>query len=229
MMDINAIDSTHTIIAGAVLLVATLYFLVFSGKRRSSNAPPFANVGIPLLGNYIEFAKNPIAFQHMCRKSVGDVFTVAMLHKKLTFLLSPEASKCFYEEKDDAMSQSEVYGFMTAVFGKDVVYDAEPKKRIQQMQHMATNLQSRRLAAYVPKIEKEVVDYIARWKNEGETDILNDLSELTILTASRCLHGDDVREELFEDVARIYHDLDKVHTPTSSLRACPSPPPYPSF
>ena len=152
MMDINAIDSTHTIIAGAVLLVATLYFLVFSGKRRSSNAPPFANVGIPLLGNYIEFAKNPIAFQHMCRKSVGDVFTVAMLHKKLTFLLSPEASKCFYKEKDDAMSQSEVYGFMTAVFGKDVVYDAEPKKRIQQMQHMATNLQSRRLAAYVPKI-----------------------------------------------------------------------------
>lgn len=41
------------------------------------------------------------------------------------------------------------------------------------------------------------------------------LSRLTILTASRCLHGDDVRENLFEDVARLFHDLDMGMTPLS--------------
>src|SRR3546814_7318456 len=30
-----------------------------------------------------------------------------------------------------------------------------------------------------------------------------------------CLHGDDVRENLFEDVARLYYDLDKGITPLS--------------
>lgn len=50
---------------------------------------------------------------------------------------------------------------------------------------------------------------------QGEIDLLSALSELTILTASRCLHGDDVRENLFEEVARLFHDLDEGMTPLS--------------
>jgi sterol 14-demethylase len=46
-------------------------------------------------------------------------------------------------------------------------------------------------------------------------NLLDILSELTILTASRCLHGDDVRENMFAEVSRIYHDLDKGITPIS--------------
>ena len=41
------------------------------------------------------------------------------------------------------------------------------------------------------------------------------MSELTILTASRCLMGDDVRENLFEEVAHLYHDLDQGIQPIS--------------
>lgn len=52
------------------------------------------------------------------------------------------------------------------------------------------------------------------WK-QGEIDLLSALSKLTILTASRCLHGDDVRENLFEEVARLFHDLDEGMTPLS--------------
>lgn len=41
------------------------------------------------------------------------------------------------------------------------------------------------------------------------------LSRLIILTASRCLHGDEVREKLFEDVARLFHDISAGMTPLS--------------
>ena len=41
------------------------------------------------------------------------------------------------------------------------------------------------------------------------------LSRLIILTATRCLHGDDVRELVFEDVARLFHDLGEGMTPLS--------------
>ena len=54
-----------------------------------------------------------------------------------------------------------------------------------------------------------------RWGAEGEVDLLEALSELTILTSSRCLHGDDVRENLFAEVSQLYHDLDKGVTPLS--------------
>ena len=33
----------------------------------------------------------------------------------------------FFKSSDEVLSQPEVYGFMKAVFGADVVYDAEPK------------------------------------------------------------------------------------------------------
>lgn len=62
----------------------------------------------------------------------------------------------------------------------------------------------------MPKIEAETLAYLKRWGESGEANLLDALSELTILTSSRCLHGDDVRENLFEEVSRIYHDLDKV-------------------
>ncbi|CAN0221192.1 unnamed protein product, partial [Hapterophycus canaliculatus] len=114
------------------------------------------------------------------------------------------------------MSQNEVYGRYTKpVFGADVVYAAEPKQRNQQMQHMAYGLRTARLKAYVPMIEKETRDFLKTWGDSGEVDLMTALSRLTILTASRCLHGDDVRETLFEDVARLFHDLDMGMTPLS--------------
>ena len=205
----------HYIIGGIVVLVITLVTLSIIFSSRPKNAPPNAAIGIPFIGNYIGFASNPVKFVDDCRKNFGLIFTVPMLHKKLTFLLGPEVSAPFFMLKDDKMSQKEVYGFMTPVFGKGVVYDAEPKKSKQQMQHMAEGLRSNRLKAYVPMIEKETLDYLKRWGSSGEVNILDALSELTILTASRCLHGNDVREDLFEDVSRIYHDLDKGVTPLS--------------
>jgi sterol 14-demethylase len=194
-----------------VFLVVNLLFV----KKRPKNAPPTASLGPPLIGTYIEFAKNPVAFVAQCQKKFGNVFTVPMLHKKLTFLLGPEVSAPFFKSDDSVMSQPEVYGFMTPVFGKNVVYDAEPKKRTQQYQHMSKGLKSQALRAYVGKIERECHDYMKKWGESGEIDILAALSELTILTSSRCLHGDDVREQLFADVARLYHDLDKGVTPLS--------------
>lgn len=208
-------ESPLLIIATAVLGLVVLWLATRS--RRPADAPPTASLGVPVVGTYIEFAKNPVDFVAQCLGKFGPVFTVPMLHKKLTFLLGPEASAPFFKLRDDFMSQPEVYGFMTPVFGKGVVYDAEPDRRDLQTRTMSTALlKSKNLEAYVEKIEAETRDYLRKhWKDEGDVDILQALSELTILTSSRCLHGDDVRETLGAEVARIYHDLDKGVTPLS--------------
>lgn len=203
----------QAVIIGVVVIVSFFYLL---GRRtRQKDYAPLANVGIPLLGNYIEFGKNPIKFIKTCFQAYGPIFTVPMLHKNLTFLMGPEVSAPFFQLTDDYMSQPEVYGFMTPVFGPGVVYDAEPKKRIQQMQNMTTGLRSERLKVYVPKIEKETLDYIAKWGESGTINLLQELSELTIMSASRCLHGDEVREKMFADVSRLFHDIDLGITPLS--------------
>ena len=97
---------------------------------------------------------------------------------------------------------------MQAVFGPDVVYDAPKKKRQMQFQTMANGLRTARMKTYVGKIQEETEKYLAQnWGNEGTVDLYKALSELTILTASRCLHGDDVREHMFGELQSLYHDL----------------------
>jgi sterol 14-demethylase len=209
------------VIAGtpaAVILLGLL--VVLARKRRGPTAPPLVTYGAPVIGNLLEFAlgqEGPLSFIKKSMAAVGPVFSVHIGHKTLTFLIGPEPSRPFFQSKDDVFSQNEVYGFMTAVFGKDVVYDAPPAKRKAQMQHMSNGLRKDRLTSYVPKIVRETEAYLEEHMpgDAGEVDILKALSELTILTASRCLHGDDVREHLYKEVSQLYHDLDKGITPLS--------------
>jgi sterol 14-demethylase len=129
-------------------------------------------------------------------------------------LIGPEAQEAFFKASDDVLSQNEVYDFMKPVFGPDVVYDATKKNRQVQFQTMANGLRTNRLKSYVTKIEEETRTYLKNeWGASGQVDLLKSLSELTILTASRCLHGEDVREHIFKDVQELYHDLDHGLTP----------------
>ena len=133
----------------------------------------------------------------------------------MTFLIGPEAQELFFKASDDVLSQNEVYDFMKPVFGKDIVYDASKKNRQVQFQTMANGLRANRLKSYIAKIEDETRAYLRQeWgEKEGQVDLLTALSELTILTASRCLHGEDVRTHIFKDVQKLYHDLDHGVTP----------------
>ena len=74
---------------------------------------------------------------------------------------------------------------------------------------LKTGLSIAHFRSYVPLIEKEAIDYFKQWGDSGErgryatirvfscqftsdnfcTDLFKALSELIILTASRCLHG----------------------------------------
>ncbi|KCV67638.1 hypothetical protein H696_05925 [Fonticula alba] len=71
--------------------------------------------------------------------------------------------------------------------------------------------------SYVSDIQEEVHQYFARWGNEGEADLYSAMCELVINTASRTLLGQDVRSQLNDEVARLYHDLDLGFTPINFL------------
>lgn len=203
----------------AVLFLSLIFFLRPRVKG-GSDAPPLVRTSpvcsIPFIGPAVEFGKSPIKLAMRCYYDYGPVFTVPIANQRLTFLIGPEAQEPFCKASDDVLSQPEVYGFMTSVFGKNVVYDANRKDRMVQFQSMANGLRVSRLKGYVEKIERETRLFLKQeWGDSGEKDMLHELSDLTILTASRCLHGDDVRENLFKEVSKLYHDLDQGVTPLS--------------
>ena len=179
--------------------------------------PPVESGWIPFVGVGLKFAFGPpLTYATNMFQKHGEVFTLGMFGKRLTFMVGPEAHQPFFKKSDEELSQDEPYRFCVPIFGPGVVYDAEPAVRRQQLRFIGKSLKGDALKGYVPQIVRECEDYFKKhWPTEGEVDLRDTLSELIILTASRCLMGREVREQLFEDVAQLYQDLDEGLTPLS--------------
>jgi sterol 14-demethylase len=103
-------------------LVTTIISVAFVlHKRRQSYPPTYNPAYLPLLGGFLEFAKDPLEALRRGYQRCGDCFTINMMGKRMTFLVGPEAHEVFFKASDDELSQEEVYKFMIPVFGKGVV------------------------------------------------------------------------------------------------------------
>ena len=91
--------------------------------------PPFVVSRIPIIGHFIAFTK-PIDMIRENYLRYGSVFSMNMMGQCLTFLIGPEAHEAFFRASDEDLSQAKVYGFMTPVFGKGVVYDTTKERTL---------------------------------------------------------------------------------------------------
>jgi sterol 14-demethylase len=116
----------------------------------------------------------------------------------------------------------------TPVFGKDVVYDVPNDVFMEQKKFIKIGLSTDNFKAYVGMIEDEVEEFVKRdpsfhvyQKNDvaewGSFDVVDVLSEITILTASRTLQGREVRGGLDKTFAQLYTDLDGGFTPLNFM------------
>lgn len=196
------------------LLIAIFYYIVRFRKKRiilpeGKRLPPIVPHSIPFLGHAISFGKDPLNFLQSCRDRYGDVFTFRMVGMDFTYLLGSDASSLFFNSKNEDLNAEAVYKKITTpVFGEGVAYDVPNKVFGEQKRMMKTGLTIARFRNYVPYIEQEAELFAKRWSEKGEVDIFIAMSELVINTASRCLHGREIRGKLDEGVAQLYLDLD---------------------
>lgn len=217
--DIESIGWVMVAVLTILLALVALKQNLMSDAPRHSRAPlpPAYNVGLPILGNILSFASNPLDLVWDGYAKKGEVFTVRLLHKRLTFLIGPAACETFFKASDTELDQNEPYRFSTPVFGKDVVYDAKLENRLQHFRILSMTLRVNMLEAYVPLMVKEAREFFNGWGESGEVDLYNELSNLIILTGSRCIMGREVRENLFGEVSHLIHDLDQGMRPISVL------------
>ncbi|XVE55940.1 hypothetical protein DITRI_Ditri03aG0197600 [Diplodiscus trichospermus] len=203
-----------------ILLVATLIaaklisFLIM--PRSKKRVPPVVRTW-PLIGGLLRFMKGPIVMLREEYPKLGSVFTLNLFNKKITFLIGPEVSAHFFKASESDLSQQEVYQFNVPTFGPGVVFDVDYSIRQEQFRFFTEALRVNKLKAYVDQMVTEAEDYFSKWGDSGEVDLKYELEHLIILTASRCLLGQEVRDKLFDDVSALFHDLDNGMLPISVI------------
>ena len=158
-------------------------------------------------GHLEEFRTDPIGLMQRVRDECGDVGMFRLADKHVVLLSGAEANEFFFRSSDEDLDQAEAYPFMTPIFGKGVVFDADPERRQEMLHNQA--LRGEQMRGHAATIEREVERMVADWGDEGEIDLLDWFAELTIYTSSACLIGKKFREQLDGRFAQLYHDLEQ--------------------
>ena len=158
-------------------------------------------------GHLEEFRTDPIGLMQRVRSECGDVGSFQLAGKKVILLTGAEANEFFFRAADEDLDQAQAYPFMTPIFGKGVVFDASPERRKEMLHNSA--LRGDHMKSHAATIEREVRRAIENWGDEGEIDLLDFFSELTIYTSTACLIGRKFREQLDSRFASFYHQLER--------------------
>lgn len=180
-----------------------------SASTRALPLPPLLDRGLPLLGHAIDLRRSPVELLQRGRDRHGDLFRLKLPGSEHTVVMTgPRAQQKFFRLRDSQMSMREVYRLMTPIFGKGIAYDAEPEIFKEQLAFFHEALREARLRTYAQGFVEEAEDFFGKWGDQGEVELYETGNELTIYTASRSLLGKAFREQLSDEFARLYYEME---------------------
>jgi sterol 14-demethylase len=177
------------------------------GRWRGGAEPPRVSGGLPLLGHLLEMRRAPIELFQRVRDECGELGEFRLARTPVAMLSGEEAQEAFFRAPDEQLDQAAAYPFMTPIFGRGVVFDANPEQRRQALRNQA--LRDKMMRGHAEVIAAETERAVRALGEVGEIDLLDFFAELTIYTSSACLIGRPFREELTPEFAVRYHELEK--------------------
>jgi sterol 14-demethylase len=168
--------------------------------------PPFLP-GIPILGNAIEFQKDPVALFRRGYKALGPVFAVHLAGKPAVVLIGPEYNRFFFEQTDHILSMPEAYRFLIPMFGKRTFFVAGHQEYLEQRAMMLPAFSGRKMGGYVEVMSQEACNWLDSLGKEGVFELVNAFEQLTMFVAASALMGTDFRRRMGREFWSLYRDL----------------------
>lgn len=176
--------------------------------RSRKKLPPELEGGLPFIGHALEFQRHPVRFLLRARERLGELFTFQLAGSNMALFTGPRANEAFFRAPEKQLNAKAAYGFTVPIFGKDIAYGASEERMEEQLELVVPALNERRLRMYATFINDEAENYARRMGERGEIDLLTLSNDLTVFNACRCLIGREFRENVVDEFARLYHDLE---------------------
>lgn len=171
--------------------------------------PPKLKGGLPVVGHTMAFVKDTIGLLQRTYDECGRVGRFKLFGKDIILFTGPEAHEALFRLPDEVLSPNAAYKMMVPVFGEGVAYGAEPARMAEQMHMLYPALRNARMRTYTEIVAKETLDIIESWGDEGEIEASEFFGMLTNFTSSTCLLGTEFRNEMSEEFAKVYYDLER--------------------
>ncbi|GAB4576083.1 MAG: cytochrome P450 [Anaerolineae bacterium] len=172
----------------------------------TAKTPPRVR-SLPLIGNALDFSRDPAALVRRGYEQYGEVFAIQLGTKPVVVLLGPENHALFFELTDKNLSMREAYQFLVPMFGEILFAAPTHEEYLEQRRMMAPILSGRKMAGYIHQMDREICDWIAALPESGRFE-LNDFAQfITMYTAARCFMGDDFREAVGDEFAALYREI----------------------
>ena len=175
----------------------------------AAKRPPKLKGGLPLIGHTLTFVKDTIGLLQRTYDECGPVGRFKLFGKDMILFTGPEAQEALFRKPDEVLSPNAAYKMMVPVFGEGVAYGAEPARMAEQMHMLYPALRNARMRTYTEIVAKETLDIIRDWGDEGEIEASSFFGMLTNFTSSSCLLGTEFRNEMSEEFAKVYYDLER--------------------
>ncbi len=179
---------------------------ITAGKAKR---PPRLKGGLPLIGHTLAFVKDTTGLLQRTYDECGHVGRFKLFGKDMILFSGPAAHEALFRLPDEVLSPNAAYKMMVPVFGEGVAYGAEPARMAEQMHMLYPALRNNRMRTYTEIVARETADIIADWGEEGEIEASAFFGMLTNFTSSSCLLGKEFRNEMSEEFAKVYYDLER--------------------
>ena len=181
--------------------------------------PPRLTGGLPVVGHTVDFAKDPVGLLQRAYDECGPVAQFKLAGKKVNVFVGPEAHESLFRHPDEVLNATDAYKMMIPVFGKGVVYDTTHERMMEQLHMLHPALRNKRMRTYTEIIAEETQLMMKDWAEEGEFEACDFFGVLTSYTSSRCFLGAEFRNEMSEEFAHNYVDLEGGIIPIAYLNA----------
>ena len=184
--------------------LATLRF-----SPRAEKAVPELAGGWPLVGHLLDFQKEPVSMLSRGWREHGELVRFRLGPREFVLFTGPEAHDVYFSAPDDQLNAKAVYQFTVPIFGRGVAYDAAPEIMDEQLGFLFPALREAAMRRFARIMFEETRQFADTLGEDGEVDLPLAMNELTVNIASRCLIGEEVRDQVDAGFAEAYHDLQK--------------------
>ena len=163
--------------------------------------------GRPVLGHLLPFYRDPVAMLSRGWREAGELARFRLGPREFVLFTGPEAHDAYFRAPADQLDARKVYQFTVPIFGRGVAYDVPQVLMDEQLAFLYPALRNAPMRRFAAIMFDEARQYADQLGEHGEIDLPQAMNELTIRIASRCLIGQEVRDQVDAGFADAYHEL----------------------